>query len=66
MHFHIFYTFVSNEAELFDFVEKYACIHIPQVNKFTLEKGEKLIIDNKPYEKELSEGVNFIQDEKNS
>ena len=49
MHFDIFYTFVSNEAELFDFVEKYAGIHIPQVNKFTLEKGENLIIDNMPY-----------------
>lgn len=66
MHFDIFYTFVSNEAELFDFVEKYAGIHIPQVNKFTLEKGEQLIIDNKSYEIELSEGINFIQNENNS
>jgi len=66
MHFDIFYTFVSNEAELFDFVEKYAGIHIPQVNKFTLEKGEQLIIDNKSYEMELSEGINFIQNENDS
>lgn len=66
MHFDIFYTFVSNEAELFDFVEKYAGIHIPQVNKFTLEKGEQLIIDNKSYERELSEGINFIQNENDS
>lgn len=65
LHFDIFYTFVSNEAELFSFVEKYAGIHIPQVNKFTLEKGEQLVIDNKPYEKEFAEGIHFIQNENN-
>lgn len=65
LHFDIFYSFVSNEAELFGFVEKYAGIHIPQVNKFTLEKGEQLVIDNKPYEKELAEGIHFIRNENN-
>ena len=28
---------------------KYAGIHVPSVNKFTLEQGEKLVIDRKEY-----------------
>lgn len=59
--FKLYYSEVSDENELHDFVEKYSKIHIPRVNRFTLEKGESLFIDGKKYDENLPDGLNFIK-----
>ncbi len=46
--------------ELWAFVEKYAGLRVPQAEKYTLEKGETLILDGKPYTGELAPGLNRI------
>ncbi len=51
---------VNSGQALFEFVERYAGIHVPQVSKFTLEPGETLYIDGKPYAGTLRDGVNTI------
>lgn len=58
--YELYYSYISDERSLFEFVYKYAGIHVPSVNKFTLEQGEKLYIDTKEYNGNLSEGINFI------
>ncbi|MBQ9082534.1 MAG: hypothetical protein IJY28_03430 [Clostridia bacterium] len=60
LHCDLYFAKVASEAELFAFVEKYAGIHVPQVNKFTLEPGETLYIDGKPYTGILRDGINTI------
>lgn len=61
--FKLYYSKITDENELYDFVEKYSGIHIPQVNKFTLESGENLFIDGKKYDDELNDGLNIIKNE---
>lgn len=58
--YELYYSYISDERSLFEFVYKYAGIHVPSVNKFTLEQGEKLYIDTKEYDGNLSEGINYI------
>ncbi len=60
LHCDLYFAKVDTEAALFDFVERYAGIHVPQVNRFTLEPGETLYIDGKPYDGPLQDGVNTI------
>ena len=60
LNYELYYSYVQDEASLWEFVDKYTGIHIPSVNKFTLEQGEKLFIDRKEYNGELSDGINFI------
>jgi len=56
----LYYAMPKDYNELCDFISKYAKIHIPSVNKFTLEQGEKLYIDSKPFDKELKSGLNTL------
>ena len=58
--FELYYAMPQTETELFDFISKYANIHIPSVNKFTLEQGEQLLIDSEPFNQELKDGLNTI------
>lgn len=58
--YEIYYSYVPDETYFSEFVYKYAGVHIPTVNKYTLEKGEKLFIDTKEYESELLDGLNFL------
>ena len=58
--YELYYSHIPDEKSLFEFVYKYTGIHVPSVNKFTLEQGEKLYIDTKEYNGNLSEGINFI------
>lgn len=64
--YELFYSFISNESELLDFVEKYTHIHIPKADKFTLEKEEKLIIDGKEYGEKLNDGLNVLDNPNNA
>lgn len=61
MNFEIYYSNIISADKLNSFVKKYCGIKIPYVNKFTLEKNEPLILNNKNYENELCEGVNIIK-----
>lgn len=58
--FELYYFCPENEEQLFAFVEKYAKISVPKVNKFTLEAGEELLINGKIYDKPLKGGLNKI------
>lgn len=62
----LYYGKPENIDETYSFIEKYANIHIPMVNKFTLEKGESLFVDGKPYLQTLGDGVNTICKGKNA
>lgn len=61
IHYDIYYHFVTSDDELRRFIERYAHIHIPTVNKFTLEPGEELVIDQAVYTDELKNGLNVFQ-----
>ena len=56
----LFFAMPKTKQELFDFTLKYAGICVPTVNKFTLEDGEKLYINSKPFESVLKSGLNKI------
>lgn len=60
LHCDLYLAQPESDAAFFSFVEQYANIHVPQVNKFTLEPGETLWIDGNPYHGALRRGVNTI------
>ncbi len=60
IYFELYYAMPETYSEFCEFVSKYANIHIPSVNKFTLEQGEKLYINSKPFDQELKEGLNSL------
>lgn len=57
----LFYKYVSDKKELFEFIKNYSNIYIPKISKFTLEKDEPLFIDDKKYDKDLKIGLNTIE-----
>lgn len=62
----LYYGCPEDEDAMYRFVQKYAGIHVPKANKYTLEAGEPLIIDGKPYEGVLKPGVNHIVTDNNA
>lgn len=60
INFELYYAMPETYDELCKFISKYAEIHIPTINKFTLEQGEKLYINSKPFEQKLADGLNKI------
>lgn len=56
----LYYSCPETEEELYSFIKEYSGIKVPQLNKYTLEPGEKLIIDGKEYKGKLKDGINFI------
>ena len=57
----LYFACPETEEDMYDFVEKYAHIRVPKVSKYTLEQGEELFIDDKKFDEELKEGINFIR-----
>lgn len=57
----LYYACPENEDAMYSFIERYAHLHVPKANKYTLEPGEKLLVDGKAYEGTLHDGVNHIQ-----
>ena len=45
---------------MYSFIEEYANIRVPTVNRFTLQKGESLYINGKKYNGELEDGLNTV------
>ena len=58
-----FIGYDSSDRQIYDFVEKYAHIRVPKLSKYTLEPGEELLIDDKKWNEELHDGINFIKQE---
>ena len=65
IHIELYFSCPGSEEEMVGFIEKYASIHVPRLNKFTLEPGEKLTVDGREYPYTLKDGINRI-DFKNS
>lgn len=59
----LYMTCPKTEQDMYDFVEKYAHIRVPKLSKYTLEPGEELLIDDKKWNEELHDGINFIKEE---
>ncbi len=59
----LYFTCPKTEKDMYEFIEKYAHIHVPVVSKFTLEQGEELYIDGSKWNEELKTGMNLIQRE---
>lgn len=57
----LYYGCPEHEQAFENFVRKYAGLNIPAVNKFTLERGETLTLNGKPYTGALRPGLNRIQ-----
>ena len=53
----------KTETDLYAFIEKYAGIHVPEVSKYTLESGERPIIDGVEWDGKLNDGINFLQND---
>ena len=58
----LYFACPQTESDMYQFIEKYANIHIPVVNKYTLEPNEPLLIDGKPFAGTLQEGLNIVND----
>ncbi len=56
----LYFKECDSEEELYRFIEKYASIKVPHLNKFTLEQGESLYIDREKYSGTLKEGLNTV------
>jgi len=56
----LYFKECDSEEEMYSFIEKYANIKIPHINKFTLEQDETLCIDNEKYNGSLKEGINTV------
>lgn len=59
----LYFTCPNTEKDMYEFVQKYAHIHVPLVSQYTLEQGEELYIDGAKWGGELQDGINFIQEE---
>ena len=59
----LYFTCPETENDMYEFIEKYANIHVPLVSKYTLETGETLYIDGNEWKEKLQEGRNLIQEE---
>ncbi len=57
----LYYAAPESLEEAYAFIERYAGVHVPRVNKFTLEQGEELLIDGVPYAGQLQKGLNTIR-----
>jgi len=56
----LYFKECDSEEEMYSFIEKYANIKVPQLNKFTLELGENLYIGGEKYNDKLKEGINTV------
>lgn len=57
----LYFATPKTEQEMYDFIEEYAHIHVPQVSKHTLETSETLYIDGSEWKEKLLEGINYIK-----
>ena len=60
----LYYACPKTEKELYEFVKQYAGIRVPDVSKYTLEPGEKAVIDGQEIDVHLRSGVQVIQKDK--
>ena len=58
----LYFKECNSEEEMYSFIEKYSGIRVPNVNRFTLQKGESLYIDDKNYSGELKDGLNIVSE----
>lgn len=56
----LYFKECSSEEDMYSFIEEYANIKVPNINRFTLQKGESLYIGDEKYNGELKDGLNII------
>lgn len=56
----LYFACCDSEEEMYGFIEKYTSIRVPRINKYTLEQGEKLLVDGREYGAELCKGLNTV------
>lgn len=63
LEFTVYYACPETETAMYDFIEKHSGIRVPVLNKYTLEKGEPLLLDGKIFDGDLFDGINKINAE---
>ena len=58
----LYFKECNSEDEMYSFIEEYANIKVPNINRFTLQKGESLYIGDKKYNGELKDGLNTVSE----
>ena len=59
----LYMTCPKSERDMYEFIETYANIHVPEISKFTLEPGEKLVVDGDMWNGKLQDGVNVLKED---